>query len=121
MPPEVDNPPNVLYEGQVYRLMQTDEFAHWYPSLRDRRAASKIADRLLRAADGNFGDVKSAGGGISEMRIDYGPGYRVYFCQRGQEIVVLLCGGDKRTQSRDIAQAKWLKAEVDRHDRTPPL
>jgi putative addiction module killer protein len=110
---EIDNAQNVLYEGQKFRIVQTTEFSLWLPSLRDIRASAKITDRLFRAADGNFGDVKSAGGGISEMRIDYGPGYRVYFCQRGSEIVILLCGGDKRTQQSDITRAKRLKLGLD--------
>jgi putative addiction module killer protein len=113
MPKKVDNPPTVLYEGQKFRILQTPDFAIWLPSLRDRRAIAKITDRLLRAADGNFGDVKDAGKGVSEMRIDYGPGYRVYFSQRGNELVILLCGGDKRTQNRDIAYAQRLKSGLD--------
>jgi putative addiction module killer protein len=82
----------VLYIGQSFHLTATREFSTWLGALRDRRASAKISDRLLRAADGNFGDVKSASGGISEMRIDHGPGYRVYFVQRGNQLVVLLCG-----------------------------
>ena len=117
----LDKSLNVLYEGQSYRLVETSEFVHWMDSLRDRHASAKIADRIKRAANGNFGDVKSAGGGVSEMRIDYGPGYRLYFCQRGVELVILLCGGDKRTQNRDIALARNLKAEIDRGTGTPPL
>ena len=117
----LDNSLNVLHEGQVHRLVETSEFAHWMGSLRDRQASAKIADRIKRAENGNFGDVKSAGSGVSEMRINYGPGYRLYFCQRGAELVILLCGGDKRTQSRDIALARNLKAELDRGTGTPPL
>lgn len=109
----IDKSPNVLYEGQAYQVMQTTEFAAWLPTLRDRRASAKIVERLYRASNGNFGDVKSVGGGVSEMRIDYGPGYRVYFSQRGNELVILLCGGDKRTQKRDILLARELKAEID--------
>jgi putative addiction module killer protein len=116
--PSVDKPLSVLYEGQKYRLVQTTDFAAWFQSLRDRKASAKINDRLLRAADGNFGDVKDAGKGLSELRIDYGPGYRVYFSQRGNEIVLLLYGGDKRTQKRDITRALWLRAEVDRRGGT---
>ena len=117
----IDKSLNVLYEGQIRQLVETGEFARWMDSLRDRHASAKIADRIKRAANGNFGDVKSAGGGVSEMRIDYGPGYRLYFCQRGVELVILLCGGDKRTQNRDIALARNLKAEIDRGTGTPPL
>jgi putative addiction module killer protein len=80
----------------------------------DRRAAARIVDRLKRASDGNFGDVKPAGSGVSEMRIDYGPGYRVYFFRRGKQLVILLCGGDKKTQNADIAQAVRMKGEIER-------
>lgn len=111
----------VSYKGQAFELAATQEFHRWLDSLPDRRASAKINDRLLRAADGNFGDVKSAGSGISEMRIDYGPGYRVYFFRRGKQLIVLLCGGDKKSQKSDIAQAKQLKAEIERNDGDSPL
>lgn len=117
----IDKSPNVLYKGQAIEIAETSEFAEWLGSLRDIRAAAKIVDRIKRAGNGNLGDVKSAGGGVSEMRIDYGPGYRVYFFRRGDEIIVLLCGGDKRTQNVDIAEAKRLKAEIERHDGAAPL
>lgn len=93
--------------------MESDVFHRWLRSLADRRAATRIVDRLKRASDGNFGDVKPAGSGVSEMRIDYGPGYRVYFFRRGKELVILLCGGDKKTQRADIALAKRLKYEIE--------
>lgn len=118
---DVDKSPNVLYEGHVFQIRETIEFAKWFEALRDRRASAKIVDRIRRAGDGNFGDVKHAGAGLSEMRIDHGPGYRVYFSQRGNELVVLLCGGDKRTQDRDIKHAKQLKSELDRATGNPPL
>lgn len=117
----IDKSPNVLYEGQVFQIRETMEFAKWFEALRDRKALAKIADRIRRAGEGNFGDVKHAGAGLSEMRIDYGPGYRVYFSQRGSELVILLCGGDKRTQDRDIKHAKQLKSELDRATGNPPL
>lgn len=117
----IDDPHFVLYEGQALKVAATVEFHRWLSSLRDRRASAKINDRLLRAADGNFGDVKSASGGISEMRIDYGPGYRVYFIRREQQLVILLCGGDKRTQTSDIARAKQLKADLERDRGNSPL
>jgi putative addiction module killer protein len=113
----LDKSSNVLYLGHAFRVMETTEFAKWLNSLRDLRATTKIADRLKRASNGNFGDVKSAGNGISELRIDYGPGYRVYFFMRDKEIVILLCGGNKRTQQSDIAEAKRLRAEIERNDR----
>jgi putative addiction module killer protein len=89
----------------VIEIRQTDTFADWFEGLRDRQARARITARIRRLSLGNPGDVKPVGGGVSEMRIDYGPGYRVYFVQRGEIVVVLLCGGDKRTQDRDIARA----------------
>jgi putative addiction module killer protein len=89
-------------------IRETETFKTWFAELRDTRAKTRIDIRIKRLALGNPGDVKPAGEGISEMRIDYGPGYRVYFKDTGREIIVLLCGGDKRTQSRDIEQAKEL-------------
>ena len=97
------------------------EFANWFENLRDRKASAKIVDRIRRAGDGNFGDVKHAGGGLSEMRIDYGPGYRVYLSQRGNDLVILLCGGDKRTQDRDIKYANQLKSELGHGSGNPAL
>lgn len=76
--------------------------------LADSRARMRIQVRIDRMADGNFGDVKAIGEGISEARIDYGPGYRVYFMQQGRQLVILLCGGDKSSQSRDIKQARFI-------------
>ena len=104
----------VLYEGQTFQLAETDEFHGWLSSLADRRAAVRIVDRIKRASDGNFGDVKPVGSGVSEMRIDYGPGYRVYFFRRGKELVILLCGGDKKSQKADIVRAVQMKEEIER-------
>ena len=73
-----------------------------------------IADRIKRAANGNFGTIRSVQNGVFEMKIDHGPGYRVYYFQRGKELVILLCGGDKRTQNADIAYARSLKEEIER-------
>jgi len=87
-------------------VRQTEVFARWLGSLRDRQARARIQVRIDRLEIGNPGDVKPVGGGVSEMRIDYGPGYRVYFVERGRELVILLAGGDKRAQSRDIAMAQ---------------
>jgi putative addiction module killer protein len=95
----------------VIELIKTSVFDSWLRGLRDRRAVARIAARLDRLALGNPGDVKPVGGGLSEMRIDHGPGYLVYFLQRGSIIIVLLCGGDKATQLRDIEQAKALAAQ----------
>jgi putative addiction module killer protein len=96
----------------VTELRQSAVFVKWLDDLRDVTARLRIVARLRRIELGNFGDVKSVGDGVRELRIDYGPGYRVYFVQRGQEIVILLCGGDKRTQAADIAQARRLAKEV---------
>ncbi|MEZ4733906.1 MAG: type II toxin-antitoxin system RelE/ParE family toxin [Caldilineaceae bacterium] len=88
---------------------QRNPFREWLEALRDREARARIRVRINRIRQGNFGDCKAVGSGVSELRIDYGPGYRVYFGRQGEKIVILLCGGDKRTQPRDIetAQARW--------------
>jgi putative addiction module killer protein len=86
-------------------VLKTTQFAEWMDSLRDLRARARIQVRIERLAAGNPGDVKPAGEGVSELRIDYGPGYRVYFTTRGSETIVLLAGGSKRTQSADIRKA----------------
>ena len=99
------------YSQQVVELIKSETFDRWLKDLRDIRAAARIQVRLDRMATGNPGDVKSVGDGISEMRIDYGPGYRAYFMRRGSLTVVLLCGGDKSTQDKDIAQAKAIAAQ----------
>ncbi len=89
-------------------VRQTVEYARWFAELRDPAAKARIDVRIRRLQLGNPGDVKSVGEGVSELRIDYGPGYRVYFVRRGSELIVLLAGGDKRTQSRDIRRAVQL-------------
>jgi len=94
-------------------LRRTRIFDEWLRELRGRRARERITVRLRRLAAGNPGQTRSVGGGVSELKIDYGPGYRVYFTRRGMEIVVLLCGGDKSSQSRDIEAAKMLALEFD--------
>lgn len=81
-------------------------FKEWLDDLNDKRAVARVLARLARVRQGNLGDGKSVGEGVAELRVDYGPGYRVYFGQKGQTLVVLLCGGDKRTQYRDIRLAK---------------
>ena len=92
----------------MLELKQTETFRKWRIRLRDEKTRGLIASRLDRLAYGNAGDVKPVGQGISELRIDYGPGYRIYFQKRGGSIVLLLCGGDKSTQARDIKTAKRL-------------
>jgi putative addiction module killer protein len=94
-------------------IRRTDEFSAWLSNLRDLRAKAKIVARIDRLALGNPGDVAPVGSGISEMRIHYGPGYRVYFVQAGEDIVVLLCGGDKNSQASDIVKAKQLASELE--------
>ena len=93
-------------------IYTTQVFDAWFAGLKDRQAARRIQARIDRAEDGNFGDCKPVGQGVSEMRIDYGPGYRVYLTQRGLEIVILLAGGDKSTQAKDIKAALRLATEV---------
>jgi putative addiction module killer protein len=92
----------------MVEVRQTEVFARWLEGLQDRRARTRIQTRIDRLELGNPGDVKAVGEGVSEMRIDYGPGYRVYFVRRGTALVVLLAGGDKGTQNRDIAAARKL-------------
>ncbi len=89
-------------------LLQTDEFRTWLAALRDIRSKAIIFNRLDRATQGNFGDAKTLGGGLSEMRVDSGPGYRIYFTRRAEVVYLLLIGGDKSTQARDIQRAKAL-------------
>jgi len=92
----------------VIEIRQTNEYGRWFKKLRDRRARARILTRIRRLSLGNPGDVESVGEGVSEMKIDCGPGYRVYFTRHGEEFVILLVGGDKRTQKRDIEKAKAL-------------
>jgi putative addiction module killer protein len=89
-------------------VVRTPEFDGWLRNLRDRRAAARIAERLLRAEGGNLGDHKIFEGGLGELRIDHGPGYRVYILRRGPVLIVLLCGGEKPSQRRDIRRARDL-------------
>ena len=93
-------------------ISRTDEFSDWLHRLRDERAKARIALRIDRLALGNAGDVRPVGAGLSELRIDYGPGYRVYFLRRGKALIVLLSGGDKDSQVCDIEQAKALASRV---------
>jgi putative addiction module killer protein len=95
----------------MLELKQTETFRKWRMRLRDERARALIASRLDRLAYGHTGDVAPVGEGISELRIHHGPGYRIYFQRRGNTVLILLCGGDKGTQNKDIATAKRLAAE----------
>lgn len=96
----------------MIEVRQTETYARWIAGLDDDRARARIEVRIYRISLGNFGDVKSVGEGVGELRIDYGPGYRVYLTRRGRAVVLLLCGGDKRTQNKDIATAKALAGKL---------
>ena len=97
----------------MIEVRKTVGFNKWLGSLRDRQAAARIRIRVDRLALGLFGDVKPVGEGLSELRVDYGPGYRVYFVQRGPVLIILLCGGDKTSQANDIGKAKLLAKDLD--------
>jgi putative addiction module killer protein len=96
----------------VIEIRQTAIFSLWLRTLRDQQAKARIVARIRRASFGNVGDVRSVGAGVSEMRVDYGPGYRVYFVGRGDMLIILLCGGDKSTQDRDIERAKAIARQL---------
>lgn len=93
-------------------ILRTEVFAEWLDGLRDLRARARVQARIERLALGNPGDVRPVGEGVSELRIDYGPGYRVYFVKRGRELVILLAGGDKSTQAQDIQTALHLARDL---------
>lgn len=97
----------------MIEVRQTAEFSRWLSRLRDANAVARIAGRIRRMEMDNPGDYRSLGGGLMEMRIDYGPGYRVYFVRRGTTVVLLLCGGDKRAQRADIVRARKLAEQYD--------
>jgi putative addiction module killer protein len=92
----------------MIEVRQSEEFSAWLHGLRDANAVARVVARIRRMEQGNPGDVRSVGEGVMEMRVPYGPGYRVYYLHRGAQIVVLLCGGDKRTQRHDIKRAQAL-------------
>jgi len=97
----------------MFEVRQTLVFEEWLDKLTDQRAAGQIAKRILRLEAGLFGDAKPVGEGVSELRIDTGPGYRVYFVQQGRILIILLCGGTRRTQKRDIEKAKQMAAALE--------
>ena len=96
----------------MIEVRQTGVFARWFDGLRDRQVRARINVRIRRLSLGNFGDAKPVGEGVSELRIDFGPGYRVYFVRRGRTLVILLAGGDKHSQDQDIKKAQKLAREL---------
>ena len=96
----------------MIEVRQTTEYAKWFKKLRNHRAKSRINVRIRRIFLGNLGDIKSVGGSVSELRIPYGPGYRLYITKQGETVIILLCGGDKSTQRRDIELAHKLAKEL---------
>jgi len=113
MPDNIDNPQIVSYKGQIIDIRQTDEFAQWLTKLWDRQGRARIIDRLKRLANGNFGDTKPVGDGVQELRMSFGPGYRIYYMWQGEVLILLLTGGDKDRQARDIAKAKRMAKEAE--------
>ena len=97
----------------MLEVLRTTEFIEWLTGLRDIQARARIAKRIDRIAQGNFGDAKSVGDGVSELRFDFGPGYRIYYARRGDVVLILLCGGDKDSQARDIERAKIMAREIE--------
>jgi putative addiction module killer protein len=97
----------------MFEVYKTEEFARWFKKLRDRQAKSRILARIARLEQGHFGDAESVGDGVNELRVFYGPGYRIYFTRRSSVVVILLTGGDKSSQSKDIAKAKELAQQLE--------
>ncbi|MRS12229.1 MAG: type II toxin-antitoxin system RelE/ParE family toxin [Actinobacteria bacterium] len=97
-----------MNDNVLIDIIETMEYVRWFEHLRDRRAQVRIAARIRRVSLGDFGSWRSVGGGIAELKIDFGPGYRVYFTRRGRTVVILLAGGDKATQRRDIERAQTI-------------
>jgi len=116
----IDHKRSVSYSRHVFEVVQTDEFETWLRKLKDRQGKLRVLERVDRLAHGNPGDVKPVGQGISELRLTYGPGYRVYYLQDGDRLILLLCGGDKSSQQKDIQKAHELatewRSEGDRDD-----
>src|SRR5260370_5909574 len=98
-------------------ILRSDEFDDWLSGLEDVRGKARIAARILSAEQGNFGDSEPVGEGVSEMRIHFGPGYRVYYTRRGEVVYLLLLGGDKSSQKRDISRAKQMARKLGRSER----
>lgn len=111
---DIDSNPSVLYKGQTFEVHITPTFEAWLDNLRDHQGRARMASQFRRLGDGNFGNAKPVGEGVHELRMKFGPGYRAYFINRGGRLLLLLCGGDKASQKRDIALAKEMaKAEFD--------
>jgi putative addiction module killer protein len=107
----LDKMQSIVYTIHVKEIRETDRYKKWYQKLNDIQARARIKTRIRRLSLGNPGDCQPIGNGLSEMRIHYGPGYRVYYKDTGREIIILLCGGDKATQQADIENAKKLANE----------
>src|SRR3546814_9092436 len=105
---KIDSSRHVPYKGQNIEIRQSIPFAKWMDGLKDRRARVRIADRLKRLAAGNAGDSKPVGDGVQELRFDFGPGYRIYYIWSGGRLIILLMGGDKSSQTRDLQRARAL-------------
>ena len=118
---KIDKTPNVSYRGQTIQILQTSDFRDWLKKLRDRQARLRIAERIDRLIAGNFGDTKSVGDGVQELRMRFGPGYRIYYIWRDDVLIILLNGGDKDSQVRDIAKAKLMAKEIGDDSRTSPI
>ena len=103
----------MIYSRSLVEVRQTAEFEAWFAALRDTKARGRIAQRIARVELGNFGDAEPVGDGVTELRIHYGPGYRLYAKRRGPTVTILLCGGDKSTQAQDIRRAKALAKEIE--------
>jgi len=97
----------------MFEIRQTDLFADWFGNLKDRKAKQIIAKRLVRVEAGLLGDSRAVGGGVHEIRIHFGPGYRLYYMRHGETIIVLICGGDKGSQARDVERAQAMVLEIE--------
>lgn len=117
----IDNSSTVLYTGQSYSLEQSPDFNRWLRKLRDREGQLRIRKRLVRLSNGHVGDCKSIGSGVYELRMFFGPGYRVYFVVRHDVVILLLAGGDKDSQTSDVVRAKALAKELFRGNENDPL
>lgn len=121
MTEKIDKHRNVSYKGHEIHIQRTNVFRDWLNGLRDRKARVRIDDRIRRLSDGNFGDTRSVGDGVQELRLAFGPGYRIYYVWHGTALIILLHGGDKDSQARDIAKAKRLAKEIDDGIGTNPI